>query len=260
MPFIRKYKGKRKSKGIMTKSGPVSKKTVNTIKTVLNRYMKPQETKFAWQSEDFTPYNGTISSTSEYVQFFPDVARVKSTVPADGSARLGEQISPISCRLNLNFGLTALTRNMDILVTLYVLNCKAYKNYDSPYPNEALPATLLDASADNTTPFDGKINTSSLPVYRQNWSVIHKRTFRLKKDLGAQNGGTSGGTNSMTFKQFSLNIPTPKSLLYSGDSIHPSNFAPLIMVGYSHVDGSVPDVTNTDVTMAWNSSLYFKDA
>ena len=54
-----------------------------------------------------------------------------------------------------------------------------------------------------------------------------------------------------------------KKLRYDPDftaSTLPTNYCPVMLLGYTHMDGSAPDVTTTAIQMNYTSTLNYKDA
>lgn len=104
--------------------------------------------------------------------------------------------------------------------------------------------------------------------------VLKHKSFRMFRPLGSQN--TADTTQQTYFpqvirKRMTLSFKPPKTLLYNDNVDIPDNYAPFVIIGYCHNDGTnasstiyvpqTPSVANCPaLQMNMKSHLWFKDA
>lgn len=131
----------------------------------------------------------------------------------------------------------------------------------------------LEDGQGNVLPWTG---TPYDDMYRINGEtlVLKHKTFRMYRPSGSQN--TADSTQQTYFpqvirKRLSLSFKPPKTLLFNDNVDIPDNYAPFLIIGYCHNDGTnasaaqyvpqTPLVSNTPaLQMQMRSHLWFKDA
>lgn len=178
--------------------------------------------------------------------------------------RIGKQIQPIACKVNFRFNFDSRDNNSrEIKVVLYMLDGKSNRNYATQQPATAFPTTILDDGGGNNVRFQGTYLQSKYPIDKDNWRILHKRTFTLSKGMGKLNDNTiatSQGrylTHSLT-----LNVKMPKTLKYDETITYPANYAPVWAVGYYYADDTAPDLDLTSgcLHVSARTHLWFKDS
>lgn len=258
-----KYKAPRKNK--KDRIAKVSVPLKNAIKKIVGG---KEETKYATNYQVNTPFNGVITSKTEWMYPLPSTLTVgTSGQAASGAGRIGDQISPTSLKVHAIVSLgNAVARCTDIIVNFYIFTLKDAKSKSTvSSADSALPAAFLDTGDGGFNSFNGNAWDLDLPVNRSQFNLLHKRSFRLSKGSGFLNGtGTAGDSvtgASTTFKHLHFDIPTPATLKYQYDAdLTPQNFCPVMAVGYAHADGSTPDSALQDLQVSWRANLYYKDA
>ena len=178
--------------------------------------------------------------------------------------RIGKQIQPLSCKVNFRFNFDSRDSNArEIRVVLYMLDGKSNRNYGTQLPATGLPTTFLDDGNGNNVRFQGKYLESKYPIDKDNWRILHKRTFTLSKGMGTLNQNSIATSQGKYHtKEITLNVKMPKSLKYDETITYPSSYAPVWAVGYYYADDTAPDLGLTAgcLHVTARSHLWFKDS
>lgn len=161
----------------------------------------------------------------------------------------------------------------DIQVHVWYGYARRFKN-SAEVLNAAptLLSQLLEDGQGNNVYWDG---TSLADFNRLNKEVMvlkHKK-FRMFRPSGSQN--TADSTQQTYFpqvirKRVSLSFKPPKTLMYNDNVDLPDNYAPFVIIGYQHTDGTnassiqyipqAPTVANCPaLQLSMKSHLWFKD-
>jgi len=235
-----------------------TKALTQAIKKVISR---ENETKYlARDVLNNVSFNSPVASTSELYSCLP--AMEMGTL---SSQRIGQKVTPKSCRIRGTIALASDDDTADIVVFMYVFTAKKYKNYDALIANFNVNE-MLDTGLSGTTSPTGFALTALYPPEKEQIRLLSKKQFHLQKGYGIQNGGASAdngvGGGSSTLRNFDVKIKCPTQLLYSDQlSIsHATNFAPVVCFGYYHTDGTSPDILNRAIVVNMRSELYYDDA
>lgn len=131
----------------------------------------------------------------------------------------------------------------------------------------------LEDGQGNVLPWDGTPTIDFNRINKETLILKHK-SFRMFRPLGSQN--TADTTQQTYFpqvirKRMTLSFKPPKTLLYNDNVDIPDNYAPFVIIGYCHNDGTnassvayvsqSPSVSNCPaLQMSMKSHLWFKDA
>jgi len=171
--------------------------------------------------------------------------------------RIGARISPKS--LVVRGTVYIFSRDMDINRPLEVRllgftqndlrNCGQVADIDT--------ANLLRGFNGTTVSYDGTIGRQVLPLNDE----LFKKLFDKKIKLSEQLAGTYEGTDMRTSAyHYSFKIKCPKYLKYDNVDNYPNNFAPFMAVGYTYLDGTVPDELVANVYNDSHCHLKYEDA
>ena len=115
----------------------------------------------------------------------------------------------------------------------------------------------------NSQAFTGLIQDLYLPINRNAITVYSDKVHYVSVPfLGV---ATAIGQYTLdayrTTRFFRMNIKCKnKKLTYQDGNNTPLNFAPMIIMGYSHLDGSAPDTVSAVVSLAYSSVFLYEDA
>lgn len=237
---------------------------------------------------DLTSYVGIYGSTiptgglGQLYGCLPQVGEGSASFERDGL-----KISPVKHRTDLRFvfnddalitgSVPASKAGWDITVHVWYGTVRRFKNItdatDPTLANEIL-VNILDNGEGITLPFQGRLAEETLAQNKEFVTLKHKQ-FRMYKNAGLANVldtvSPSLGTPMILEKRLSLSFKPPKVLQYKDeDQLFPENYAPFMIVGYCHNDGTqaanalynplAPSILNIPaVKMYQADKLWFKD-
>jgi len=258
------------------KSKRPARKPASTVAKVVKSVIKQQiqreiETKYIGYNQatsyPLTQNSGTLPSILNYV--LPNLAQ-----GVGDNDRIGDKIHPIKLRgfFTFYFNPTVTTTgNAEVYVNLMVLTSKTAKSYSL---TASLTSPGLLKSGFDTVVDPGNVggaapttlyNNSYLdhyPVDTDNWNVLHRERFLMRKNTGIASNNNTGYPNtygtSAVCKQ--INIPVPARIQYSvGSFVEPTNYAPVWLAWMTSADGAQLDA-NTEVLCGTRFDMFFKDA
>lgn len=232
----------------------------------------PSETKYVAET---LLANGSTSNLATWTDFstaITSVGEMYGCLPrvqqgTDEYQRIGNTISPTSCRVKLDICVSSISDNnsYDYTVHVFFLTCpqvKAWNNYT------AIPITTMLAKGDGTNVgFDGTQIHAQYPVNTTQFKVIKHRRFRLMKGFGQAISTTAGSTsadavNSQTSQYVHLEqrIPLPKKLKYeAAGNVYPTNYAPFMVIGWTRNDANSGAVSSKFIKVLGQVQMSYKD-
>jgi len=244
--------------------------TLTLMKSVAERVVNRElETKFVTVSQNGENFNSRIFLSSEFRTLIPALEQAPAgTVPGDWQ-RVGNNISPISCKTHFTVSLYPRLQSVDIIVVLYCLKRKQNKNFiDLLNAVTGQPQLLKTGTSTETTYFSGLVNEIALPINNDEYTLLNKKVFRLSKNVGVPNGESATGMSpnipGHSSKSFTIVTKLPQKLCYKPGVLtasYPENDAPFWVLGYAHADGTTnPDTAYTDVNVSYSTQMFYKDA
>lgn len=266
----------------MKSLAPRARKAVATIaKRVLNRAV---ETKYIAENQDAIAIYGDTSPGGGSPQVYtclPDITQGDESL-----MRNGNKLNPRRHTTELQFtfnddvqitgGIPASQAGWDITIHVWYGFAKRYKSVaDISANTAAILAEMLDVGNGSQSRFTGLMSDELFEVNKEFLTLRHKKV-RMYKNAGRDNvldvTAPSLSTPQVLGTRMVLSWKAPKSLLYKDESaVIPENYAPFIIVGYSHNDGTqASDQANTGLTSnvlqvsavkMWKTDkVWFKDA
>lgn len=213
-------------------------------------------------------FNSGIDAVGDLVQILPNISQGVSE-----GQRIGNQIRAKSLNIKgyvkLDIGDIADSTAMpNVVVRMMVVSMKTTPSYQDAQTLSSKIGTLL-VKGNTTTAFAGNLQDLYAPINRNVFTVHHDKKFYLRQDFLNSIGATPPSTTvvqdiSKTVKFFNLSVKCRGRILkYDedvGSDVLPSNFGPFILLGYSYLDGSAPDVINTKVGLCFDSVFNYEDA
>lgn len=263
----RNVKSKRKvtkSKSVRKPKGVFKKKVQAVIRSMA-------EDKTAYTSLDestLVTFNSAINNTAEILQIVPNIA--------EGSAenqRIGDRIKPTSLTISgyIRFN-PVLTGNINpatpgvcqVGVRLFIVSLKSKSNLTEVQASAAPLNQLLKKGGTNVG-FTGLISDLQAPVNTDLWTLHHSKVFYLSQSYN--NYATQVGywetdiSNQIRFFKHSLKVKS-KTFNYddgTSSSLQPTNYAPVMLLGYSYLNGQTPDAVAANCGLFYNSILTYED-
>lgn len=162
----------------------------------------------------------------------------------------------------------------DVQVHVWYGFIKRYKSTDDVNANKVFIASnLFEIDSGTQVRFSGRIEDLMNERNKEFGQLKHK-SFRMMKSSGNANTGTGEQYEpALTQRKLRINWKVPKTLKYADDTaFYPENYAPFILVGYHHNDGTqAANVSNTigtttnmsqlpAIKMLQVNKVWFKDA
>lgn len=257
MPYLKKQ-SKRPTGG---KRRPYKKRQAKAgLKQTIQRMIsKTQETKQCSISLPNTAFNSGISSFNELYAVIPALAQ-----GAGQTGRIGESVSPqkIVIRGYINYRANTQQSANEIIARLFCFQDKSVRSYDQ---RANVSVDVLDNGGSGSQ-FTGTLANMCSPHNNDQMTFFADKRHTFFKPFGYTNNGvittaiTSMSSSLVYFFTITLTKKhLPAVLKYDG-SDYPTNFCPWMCLGYASAQDDAPDTVNTQINMAYTSTLYYKDA
>lgn len=275
MARIPRFRSRRMSYAKKTRSNTVKKAVRKVRRTNFNRKVKAVIASLKEDKQAFTTtgnsllkFNSGIDSVGDLVQILPGISQGVAE-----NQRIGNQI----CAKNLNVrgylkldvnDVSDSTKLPNVVARMMVVSMKTAGCFTDAQSQSPKVASLLKKGGTTTT-FAGNLQDIYAPINRDVFTVHYDKKFYLRQDFINAVGASPPSTTisqdvSKTVKFFNLNVKCKNKILkYDedvGSDILPSNFAPFILLGYSYLDGSAPDVLDTKLGLCYDAVLTYEDA
>jgi len=262
MPFQqkrRKYASKRRPG--TTRRRRVTKPSKKLVKQVQSIIHKNVETKQAFLQQVTTTYNSGIDTSADIKFIVPSIDQ-----GVNESQRIGDHLRAQKLKLsgiltmNLTYG--ASTSATRLGVRVFIVQPKLFTNQPSILANAADWLPYLLRKGNVSVPFSGLIQDLHAPVNTDMITCYYDKIFYMTIPYMLTNVGQSETRFSTKFftKEFKLRN---KKLSYNtgyASNQQPTNWSPVILLGYVHLDGSAADTVNQQVAMSWDSLITYEDA
>jgi len=254
-PFYKKGKKRYSKKPMVSKKS--SKTFVKKVQAIIH---KDVETKSAFSQNTSVAFNSGINSAGDIQIIVPDIQN--STFD---NGRIGDQIRGMRLRigaiLTSNLTYTAYS-NCRLGVRVLIVQPKMYSNYDAINTNATVWLGTLLKKGLATSAFTGLINDLYADINTDAITVYYDKVHYINTPFMATAVGEQSTYNSVRFIKKTINLRN-KLLRYdsafnSGKT--PTNFNPVMLCGYAHLDGSGPDTVTTQVSMTTDSYMDYEDA
>jgi len=200
--------------------------------------------------ENLVTHNSTIL-TSDWVYPLPPINQGTAE-----NERIGDRVRPKALIVKCHVSFGATTGGFPtIKCSLFTLKHKKYTSQSTLAANISTDGVLMLMDGDgNTAGYDGTLRASQYKVNTDLWTQISRKDFTLSKDAAAPTQGSC-------FREFTIRIPCPKTLVYTLDTdLLPQNFCPAMALGYTYVSGASPDTVNTPVVVFSQAFFTYTDA
>lgn len=261
--FFRKSKKTGKRKPLRKTKKSNSLVTKSQLYRAIRRNM---ETKIASNQYTLTALNSGISSAGDLIAVLPTISNGTGQ-----ENRIGSSIRPtkLVIRGYVVYNTTLAYGYLDsklLGVRLMVFQDKTTRAYQNSITN----FNLLDYGGTGQT-FTGTPQNFTAPHNNDQFRFYADRKFKMLKPFGYTNNPSPDFSTAMTSVDGSLYRPftivltqkhLPAQLSYdNGDSSNQClNFAPYLACGYCDLLNSAPDVTNTQISITFTSTLFYKDS
>lgn len=221
------------------------------------------ETKQSFHSVTATNYNSGINVIGDAPRVLPSV-----TQGTGDSNRIGDQLKSQSLTVkgaivyNPSTGQYGTYANARLGVRMMIVQPRQYSNLDDVQSNAAAWMSLLLKKGSSAVGFSGILSDLWAPI---NSDYIIKYYDKVHY-LDAPYQATAVGSTLMgrSTKMFSIKLKTRNKILKYDSNVssgaQPTNYAPVLLLGYVHMDGSSPDTLTTAIQLSYDSVLNYEDA
>lgn len=262
----RKYISKRKAVRRAKRS--------NFVRNVKQVIQSLTETKQAYHNsgDSLIMFNSGINTSGDMMRVVPNIAQ---SVLDNG--RIGDQVrsKKLSIRGYLKLNINAAsgtagdsTTLPNVIARLMVVSIKSRSSYTDAAAGAGFLATLLKKGG-TTVGFTGLLSDINAPINTDAFTVHSDRKFYMTQDYVNAIGASVPSQYlaqdiKNTVKFFNINVRCKNKLLkYDedvGGGLEPTNFAPILLLGYAYLDGSSPDTLSTNLGLQYISTLDYEDA
>lgn len=270
MRVIRKFTVRRKKivrrKVTTTKRIIPSKLLREMIKKELRKNVETKEA-FLTSGNVLTSFNSGINTTADMLQIVPNITQSTSD-----NGRIGDQARAQSFNIkgyirlipNATFNGTNLPQ---VVARLFIVSLKSKPNYTEA-TSTATPLGGLLKKGGTTSGFGGNLQDIYAPVNTDLWTVHADKRFYLNQPYLVQPGGVGPASVPVDTKNcvkfFNINLRCKNKLLKYDSNVSsallPTNYGPMLLLGYAFLDGSSPDVINTSLGLQYDTIFRYEDA
>jgi len=227
------------------------------VKKVMSVIHKTSESKQAFTSQQNVYYNSGINANADTTSILPNIGQ-----GTGDHQRIGDQLR--GQRLQLKGALqiyspTTTNSNSRVAVRMMVVMPKQYTVFDNSVTGNWMPYLLKKGGV--TTAFTGILSDLWAPINTDVVTKYYDKVFYLSSAYTAAIGTSTQG-NSVKFFSHKFNLKN-KLLKYDAGiagGLLPTQYAPQIILGYVHMDGTSPDTLTTAVSMSFDSIFTYEDA
>lgn len=207
-------------------------------------------------------FNSAISGVADCYKALPDVV--------DGTAnfnRIGERIKPKALVLRGTVAINYTQPNsIAPEVHLFVVSHKSKKSYSalnaaSGAGYSEIVDNLYDFGNGTNGPFDGTVPPTLYPLNTKTLRILAHKKLDLAVSTQASTSNRESSSDRRQ-RRFTIKLKVPSVLTYdeSIDTSYPTNYAPVLMLGFTYPDGQSPSVIVTPVLASCTFTLLYDDA
>lgn len=212
---------------------------------------------------------GTIQ-TDNVIRCFP---RLQRGTASDN--RVGDKVNPLYCEIKGYVSLDLNDQNQDYDKVMVRLICGFDKRF--PLAEDALANMspldnwtyrIID-NGNEMREYDGTLRALQCPVNRKEFTVKGQRYIRLTRPRfydAPLVGNDAYRYSGNAVKFFKIRLKCPKTISYHDehDTTHSTTFQPLLLAGYTPLNGATPPAPDASapkpVTISFTTRLIYQDA
>jgi len=221
------------------------------------------ETKQGFHSVTAENYNSGINVTGDIKRLIPSMSKGD-----DDNQRDGDQVRAQSLTVkgaivyNPSTGQYGTYANSRIAVRLMIVSPRLYPNIDDAQTNASLWTAYLLKKGGTTSAFTGVLSDLWAPINSDGIIKYYDKVFYLDAPYQATAVGSVLMGKSTRFFSHSMKLRN-KIIKYDASvsgGIQPTNYGPVMILGYAHMDGSAPDSLTTAVQLSFDTIFNYEDA
>mgnify|MGYP001206224923 CR=1 FL=1 len=254
--MARKFQKRKFRKGRTKKRSKVSKGLAKSIKKVMQRNA---EKKQGFTGISAVAFNSGINSVADIQTLMPGMAQ-----GVGDNARVGDNIRATSLTIrgfitsNLFFNTNAQCR---LGIRMMIVQPKGCANYTSIVANATTWQAGLLKRGGTTVGFTGIVADLMTPINTDLITTYMDKVYYINTPYMQTAVGTAPTINSVKFftKVFKLKNKLLRYDINENSGLTPTNFYPVLVMGYCHLDGSGPDTVSTQISLTYDSVLNYTD-
>lgn len=184
--------------------------------------------------------------------------------------RVGDEISAKSMTLkgaivyNPSTGQFGTYANTRLMVRVMIVQPKMYKDYTSIFGNATTWMPTLLSKGISTVGFTGLLDDLWAPINTETITVYMDKLIPLQGVFQQTAAGITEMQGSTKFFSKTFRFPgAGKKFKYDpafNGGTMPTNFCPVLIMGYSHLNGGTPDVVTTAIEYSATCLVKYKDS
>lgn len=238
----------------------LSKSMTSAISKLIHKNV---ESKQAYHVRATASYNSAINTTG-------DCTRVVPTIPqgTNDAQRIGDQLRAQSLIVkgaivyNPSTGQYGTYANARIAVRMMIVQPKQYSNIDDVQSYAGAWTALLLKKGSGTSAFNGNLEDLWAPINTDMVTKYYDRVIYL--DAPYQQTAVGSTLMGRSTKLFTISLKLRNKVLKYDNSVSsggsPTNYAPVLVMGYAHLDGSAPDTLTTALQLTYDTIFNYEDA
>lgn len=241
-------------------------KRINTKafkKKVLAVIRGQAETKQAFHSIIAENFNSGINSTADTKKIVPSISQ-----GVGDYQRIGDQVKCLSLKVkgaivyNPSVGQYGTYANARLGVRMMIVQPRQYSNLVDVQAAAGTWTALLLKKGVTITGFTGVLSDLWAPLNSEAIIKYYDKIFYMDAPYQSTAVGSAymGGSTKMFSKTLKLRN---KTLRYDGSiagGIDATNYSPVLIIGYVHMDGSAPDVATTAIQLSYDTVFNYEDS
>lgn len=237
------------------------------VKAVISA-MTESKKAFHTSGNTLTMFNSGIDSNGDILQVLPAISNGNT----DGT-RIGDEIRAQSLNVKgyVKLAVNAVDNSTKLPAVAVRVMCVSFKNR-ACYSDAALAGTQLISllqKGTTTVGFTGLLSDLYAPINTEGFTVHHDEIIYLNQTYIAAIGASQPSARvpidaKDTVKFINFNVRCKNRKLHYdedfGAGIYPTNFSPVMLLGYTYLDGSAADTVSTNVGLQYDSTFRYEDA
>jgi len=220
------------------------------------------ETKQGFVSAD-TNFNSGINSTGDAKKLVPSIGQGTGDYQ-----RIGDQVTALSMKLkgaivyNPSVGQYGTYANSRLGVRMMIVQPRQFTNLADVQASASTWMAFLLKKGGTTVGFTGTLSDLWAPINSDGIIKYYDKVFYLDSPYQVTAIGSQNMKGSTRIFSHSIKLRN-KRLLFDASidgGLNATNYAPVLIVGYTHMDGSTPDVTTTAISVSYDTIFNYEDA
>jgi len=221
------------------------------------------ETKQGFHSVTAENYNSGINVPGDVKRLMPSISKGDDDNQRDGDQVRAQTLTVKGAIVyNPSTGQYGTYANSRIAVRLMIVSPRLYPNIDDAQTNSNLWTAYLLKKGGTTSAFTGILSDLWAPINSDGIIKYYDKVMYLDAPYQATAVGSTVMGKSTRFFSHSMKLRN-KVIKYDSSvsgGIQPTNYGPVMILGYVHMDGSAPDTLSTAVQLSFDSIFNYEDA